>query len=90
MSISRRDERSLLTHDEQQIVDASRHPQPDSLELTELRDLRALRDKERGLAGHKARVVRGKAEACGDSFPGTAERPKPAPMLIACAVRHHG
>lgn len=91
MAISRKDERSLLTHEEMQQVSRTHHPELDSASPDELRalrrDMRALRDKERGLARHKARVARGKAEQRGGSFPGTAERPKRRKQVFALALQ---
>lgn len=91
MAISRKDERSLLTHEERMLVDQSHHPAVDALSIDALRDLRrdlrAARNRERDMARHKARVVRGKAEQRGGSFPGTAERPKRRKQVFANALQ---
>ena len=49
--------------------------------------LREMRDKERTLTRQKQREVRGKAEARGGSFPGTAERPLHRKQVFAAALK---
>src|SRR5262249_60762379 len=79
MSMSCKFERSLLSHEENEILRLTHHPaiydqDPDGLK--ELRGrLRQLRDKERTLARQKQRERRGKSEPRGASFPGTVDQP---------------
>lgn len=91
MAMSRKDERSLLTHDEMTLVDSTHHPAIGSLGLEELdaarRRLREMRNRERDLSAHKTRISRGKAEPRGSSFPGTAERPRRRKQVFAHALR---
>lgn len=91
MSISRKDERSLLSHEERTIIDRTHHPEIDSSTIEALRDLRrdvrAMRDKERGLAHEKRRIARGKADPRGGSFPGTYDRPKRRKQVFANALQ---
>lgn len=91
MSIPCKFERSLLSYEEYETVRASHHPviydlAPDELHALRVR-LRALRDKERTLARHKRREVRGKAEPRGGGFPGTAEHPTLRKRVFAGAVK---
>ena len=79
MSIPCKFERSLLSHDEHEIVASTHHPAiydagPDDLKSL-LKRLRDLRDKERTLSRGKQREARGKGAARGATFPGTAEHP---------------
>lgn len=91
MSITNKRELSLLKHDEAEVVRASHYPALHDLDrkaLDEARGrLRSLRDTERTLARQKAREVRGKAEARGGSFPGTAERPLQRKQVFASALK---
>lgn len=91
MSTSLRSERSALSHDEYQIVRASHHPVIYDLDGKALHGLRVrlrdLRDKERTLARQKRREKRGKADARGGSFPGTAEQPQRRKQIFAAAVK---
>jgi hypothetical protein len=91
MSITNKRELSLLKHDEAEVVRASHYPALHDLDrkaLDEARGrLRSLRDTERTLARQKVREVRGKAEARGGSFPGTAERPLQRKQVFASALK---
>lgn len=91
MSISRKDEKSLLSHEEWTVIARTHHPEIDALALADLRDLRrdvrAMRDKERDLAHQKKRIARGKADPRGGSFPGTYERPKRRKQVFAGALQ---
>lgn len=84
-------ERSLLSHDEYEAVRLTHHPVIYDLDGTQLRAtqlrLRTMRDKERTLARQKRREMRGKAEARGGSFPGTAERPSQRKQVFASALK---
>ncbi|MBT9473692.1 MAG: hypothetical protein V4514_10945 [Pseudomonadota bacterium] len=91
MSNTSKSELSLLKHDEAEVVRASHHPALHDLDrkaLTETRSrLRELRDTERTLARQKVRETRGKADARGGSFPGTADRPLQRKQVFASALR---
>ncbi len=91
MALSRKDERSLLTHDEFTLVESTHHPEIGALDVQALEAarsrLRAMRNKERDLSAHKTRISRGKAEPRGGSFPGTAERPRRRKQVFAHALR---
>jgi hypothetical protein len=91
MSVSCKFERSLLSHDEYEAIRITHHPAIYDLDGTQLRAaklrLRTMRDKERTLARHKRREVRGKAESRGGSFPGTAERPAQRKQVFASALK---
>jgi hypothetical protein len=91
MSIPCKSEQSLLSHDEQQPVLASHHPAIYDASLDDLKGLRHrlrdLRDKERTLARGKQREARGKGDARGTSFPGTAERPFRRKQVFNAALK---
>ncbi|MFT0861303.1 hypothetical protein [Ancylobacter sp. G4_0304] len=91
MSSSRRSERSLISHDEDEVVRLSHHPAIYEVETEALqglrRRIREFHEKERTLSRHKRRVVRGKAEERGRSFPGTAERPAQRKQVFAAAMK---
>ena len=91
MSIPCKSERSLLSHDEFTMVIKTHHPDIRELDTKELhslrKQLRGLREKETRFAEHKGRVVRGKAELRGGSFPGTAEQPKRRKQVFANALK---
>lgn len=91
MSISCRFERSLLNHEEFELIKSSHHPDLYALDLDALLSLkgrlRQMRDKEKTLGRHKQRVTRGKAEMRGGSFPGTSERPQQRKQVFANALK---
>jgi hypothetical protein len=91
MSMPCKFERSLLSHEEYEAVRLTHHPaiyEIDRDELHQVKDrLRSMRDKERTLAQHKRREVRGKAGPRGGSFPGTAERPSQRKQVFSGAVK---
>lgn len=91
MSTSLRAERSALSHEEYETVRASHHPAIYDLDGKALHGLRVrlrdLRDKERTFARQKRREKRGKAEARGGSFPGTAEQPQRRKQIFAAAIK---
>lgn len=91
MSLPCKSERSVLSHDEYETVRLTHHPAIYDLDGTQLRAtklrLRTMRDKERTLARQKRRELRGKAEARGRSFPGTAERPSQRKQVLASALK---
>lgn len=91
LSIPSKAERALLSRDELKVVAASHHPTIYNLDRTELRDLqkqlRSDRSKAQTLARQKRREVRGKSEARGKSFPGTAEQPLRRKQIFANALK---
>lgn len=91
MSINCKFERSLLSHDEYEAVRVTHHPAIYDLDGTQLRAtklrLRTMREKERTLARQKQGEMRGKADARGGSFPGTAERPSQRKRVFASALK---
>jgi hypothetical protein len=91
MSVSCKFERSLLSHEEHEVLRLTHHPaiydqDVDGLEALRVR-LRALRDKERTLARQKQRERRGKAEPRGRSFPGTVDQPLHRKQVFAAALK---
>jgi hypothetical protein len=91
MSLSFKAEAALLKQDELELVRSSHHPFLHELDGAQLHDartrLRDWRDKERTLAHHKQREARGKGDARGGSFPGTAEHPKRRRQVFASALK---
>ncbi|MBN9580812.1 MAG: hypothetical protein J0G37_04805 [Afipia sp.] len=91
MSIACKFERSLLSHDEYEVVKGSHHPELYGLDLAGLQALqtrlRQMRDKERTLARQKQRETRGKAEPRGGSFPGTGDQPQQRKQVFANALK---
>jgi hypothetical protein len=91
MSIPCKFERSILSYDEHEIILRSHHPEIYDAGLDNLKALRQrlrdMRDKERTLARENRRVVRGKGESRGGSFPGTAEHPVQRKQVFAAALK---
>jgi hypothetical protein len=91
MSVSCKFERSLLNREEDETIRVTHHPAIYEHDAEGLRTLRArlrqMRDKERTLTRQKQREVRGKADARGGSFPGTAERPLHRKQVFAAALK---
>lgn len=91
MAISCKLERSLVSHEEYEVIQASHHPEIYALDLPGLEKLRSrlqqMRSKERTLARQKQRERRGKAEPRGTSFPGTTEQPLRRQQVFAHALR---
>jgi hypothetical protein len=91
MSASYKFERSLLSHEEHEVVRLTHHPaiydhDLDGLKALRVR-LRQLRDKERTLTRQKQRERRGKSEPRGGSFPGTVDRPLHRKQVFAAALK---
>jgi hypothetical protein len=91
MSVSCKFERSLLSHEEHEVVRLTHHPaiyehDADGLKALRVR-LRELRSKERTLTRQKQRERRGKAEPRGGSFPGTVDRPLHRKQVFAAALK---
>lgn len=91
MSLSSKAERSLLGHDDWEVVKQTHHPAIHDLSRAELDDLlhrlRVLRSRERTLLRQTARGARGKARPRGGSFPGNVEHPARRKQVFASAVR---
>jgi hypothetical protein len=91
MSIPCKFERSILSHDEYEIILGSHHPGIYDVQLDDLRALRQrlrdMRNRERTLAHQKRRESRGKAAPRGGSFPGTAEHPSQRKQVFAAALK---
>lgn len=91
MSVPHKAELSLLDHEDGQLIAKTHHPAIHDLTREELQDmrtrLRALRDRERTLLRQKLREIRGKAEARGTSFPGTADQPARRKQVFANALK---
>src|SRR5262245_23663771 len=91
MSTPCKTEQRLLSHAEFEIVRSTLHPAIYHNDVAALKSLQTrLRDmleKERTLARQKRREVRGKAEARGKSFPGTAEQPQRRKQVFAGALK---
>jgi hypothetical protein len=91
MSVPCKFERSLLSHEEYETIRLTHHPAIYDVEAAELEAmrprLRRMRDKERTLGRQKRREGRGKAEARGTSFPGTAEHASERKQVFAAALK---
>ncbi len=91
MSISNKDERRLLSHEEYEAVQSAHHPAIYSLDKDGLRSLalrlEAYRDKEKTFSRQKRREEKGRAQVRGKSFPGTAEQPKRRKQVFAQALK---
>jgi hypothetical protein len=91
MTIPCKFERSILSHDEHEIILQSHHPGIYDVGLEELKVLRQrlrdMRNRERTLAREKRREVRGKGAPRGGNFPGTAERPLQRKQVFAGALK---
>jgi len=91
MSIPCKFERSVLSHDEHEVILRSHHPEIYDAGLDELKALRQrlrdMRDKESTLARAKRREIRGKGPPRGESFPGLAEHPLRRRQVFAAAVK---
>jgi len=94
MSIPCKFERSILSHDEHELILRSHHPEIYDVALADLKVLRArlrdMRDKERTLARENSRAVRGKGAQRGASFPGTVEHPLQRKQVFAAALKRVG
>ena len=91
MSIPCKFERSILSHDEHEMLLRSHHPLIYDTPLGGLKELRQrlrdMRNKERTLAREKRREVRGKGAPRGGSFPSTAEHPLQRKQVFAAALK---
>jgi hypothetical protein len=84
-------ETSILKHDEQEIIRDTHHPAVGELPRDTLESLRSrlreLHDKERTLARHRRREVKGKAEPRGKSFSGTAKHAIQRKQVFVAAIK---
>ena len=91
MSVPCKFERSLLSHEEYETIRLTHHPAIYDVEIAELEAmrprLRKMRNKERTLGRQRQREGRGKAEARGASFPGTAEHASERKQVFAAALK---
>ncbi|HUN95078.1 MAG TPA: hypothetical protein VMU69_02425 [Bradyrhizobium sp.] len=91
MSVPCKFERSLLSHEEYETIRLTHHPAIYDVEAAELdamrSRLRKMRDKERTLGRQRRREERGKTEARGASFPGTAEHASQRKQVFAAALK---
>lgn len=91
MTLSIVTERSLLNDEDFALVSATHHPAIydfDGKGLQTLRKrLREMRDKARTQYRQRAREVRGKADARGKSFSGTAEQPRKQMQIFSQALK---
>ena len=91
MSVPCKFERSLLSHEEYETIHLTHHPAIYDVEAGELEAmrprLRKMHDRERTLSRQKLREGRGKAEARGASFPGTAEHSSQRKQVFAAALK---
>src|SRR5262245_6951149 len=91
MSIPCKFERSILSHDEHEIILRSHHPSIYDMPVGDLKELRqrlrSMHDKARTLRREKRREMRGKGAPRGGSFPGTAEHPLQRKQVFAAALK---
>ncbi len=91
MSVAIKMERTLLQHDEFEMLSRTHHPALLDIEDEALADMRArlrgLREKEKGFVHNMRRSIRGKADARGGSFPGNIEKPARRKQLFANALK---
>jgi hypothetical protein len=91
MSLSRATERSILSHDQLELVSQTHHPAIYNIDAKALRDLqtqlRSERGKVRTQVRHKLREGRGKGEPRGKSFPGNTEQPLKRKQALSSALK---
>ncbi len=91
MSLSRATERSVLSHDQLELVNSTHHPAIYSLDPKSLRgvqdQLRQERSKLRTQVRQRQREKRGKGEARGKSFPGNTEQPLKRKQALSNALK---
>lgn len=91
MSISQKDEQSLLSHEEYEVVKSAHHPAIYDLDKNALRELAlrlaGYRDKAKTFARQKHREIKGTAAPRGKSFPGTADQPQRRKQVFAQALK---
>ena len=91
MSIPCKFERSILSHEEHEVILRSHHPGIYDSGLDELKRLRQrlrdMRSKERTLTRAKQREARSKGPPRGESFPGTVEHPLRRKQVFSAALK---
>lgn len=91
MGVSCRTERSLLNHEDFELVSKTHSPAIYELTRSELEDarkrLRSLRDREFSLGRKKRLEARGKGEPRGASFTGTSDYPMRRKQVFASALK---
>lgn len=91
MSVSRTNERNILTKDQFNLVNSTHHPaiyEADAAALRDLRrQLRDQREKVKTQVRQRERETRGKSEPRGKSFPGNTEQPLKQKQIIASALK---
>jgi hypothetical protein len=91
MSIPCKSERSMLSHEEFEMIRDTHHPAIYALYSKELQALQARlreqRSKTRTLARQRQREMRGKIEQRGRSFPSSAEQPLKRKQIFANALK---
>ncbi|MBY0561953.1 hypothetical protein [Hyphomicrobium sp.] len=91
MSISEKDAKSLLNHEEYEAVKSAYHPAIYALDRDGLRNLalrlEGYREKAKTFARQKRREAKGTAEPRGKSFPGTADQPAKRKQVFAHALK---
>jgi hypothetical protein len=91
MSVPCKFERSLLSHEEHDTIRLTHHPAIYDVEAAELEAMRSrlrkMRDRERTFERQRRREARGKADARGANFPGTAEHASERKQVFAAALK---
>lgn len=91
MSYSNKDEQSLLSHEEYELIKSAHHPAIYGLDKDGLRNLalrlESSRDKAQTLARQKRREAKGTSGARGKSFPGTSDHPAKRKQVFAQALK---
>jgi hypothetical protein len=94
MTLSLKDERSLVSEDEFATIEQTHFPKLYELDEAALASLqqrvRALRNKELTLARDMRRSIRGKAESRRSSFPGNVEKPARRKRVFSGALKRLG
>lgn len=91
MSLSIKAERSLMTHDEFELLTQTHYPALIALDDKVIASSRArlsdLRDKERTFVRGMRRGIRGKAGSRGGAFPGNVEKPARRKQVFSSALK---
>lgn len=94
MSIAIKSERSVVSHEEWEVVRQTHHPAIYALDVAEMQALkvrlRELHGKTQTLARQKRREEIGKAAPRGKSFPGSVEQPSRRKQVFANALKRIG
>lgn len=91
MSMSAKDEHTLLKSEEIAFVRSTHHPEIYELSRKDLVDarvrLREMRSKAKTITRQKQREERGKSDPRGKSFPGNADQPQRRKQIFASALK---